>query len=57
MAEAREALPCQIAEPLDFFRGSSVRFNLLFVLIILVHDRRRVTYFHITEHPTARWAV
>ena len=40
---------------LDFFSVPTVRFNVLFVLIILAHDRRRVVHFHITEHPTARW--
>jgi hypothetical protein len=39
---------------LDFFTVPTVRFNVLFVLIILAHDRRRVVHFHITEHPTAR---
>ncbi len=42
---------------LDFFTVSTVRFNVLFVLIILAHDRRRVVHFHITEHPTARWTA
>jgi transposase InsO family protein len=40
---------------LDFLTVPTVRFNVLFVLIILAHDRRRVVHFHITEHPTARW--
>ena len=39
---------------LDFFTVSTVRFHVLFVLIILAHDRRRVVHFRITEHPTAR---
>jgi transposase InsO family protein len=42
---------------LDFFTVPTVRFNVLFVLIILAHDRRRVMHFHITEHPTARWTA
>ena len=42
---------------LDFFTVPTVRFNVLFVLIILAHDRRRVVHFHITEHPTARWTA
>ncbi|MBW1687044.1 MAG: transposase [Deltaproteobacteria bacterium] len=40
---------------LDFFTVSTVRFRVLFVLIILAHDRRKVVHFGITEHPTARW--
>jgi len=42
---------------LDFFTVSTVRFDVLFVLIILAHDRRRVVHFRITEHPTARWTA
>jgi putative transposase len=41
----------------DFFMVPTVRFNVLFVLIILAHDRRRVVHFHTTEHPTARWTA
>jgi hypothetical protein len=40
---------------LDFFTVSTVRFKVLFVLIILAHDRRRVVHFNITTNPTARW--
>ena len=37
----------------DFFVVQSVTFRLLFVLIILAHDRRRVVHVAVTEHPTA----
>jgi hypothetical protein len=40
---------------LDFFTVSTVRFKVLFVLIILAHDRRRIVHFNITERPTTRW--
>ena len=40
---------------LDFFTVSTVRFTVLFVLIILAHDRRRVVHFNITTNPTAQW--
>ena len=30
-------------------------FRILFVLIVLAHDRRRIVHFNVTEHPTARW--
>ncbi len=39
----------------DFFTVPTVRFAVLFVLIILAHDRRRVAHFNITTNPTARW--
>jgi transposase InsO family protein len=42
---------------LDFFTVATVRFELLFVLLILAHDRRRVLLFNITAHPTAQWTA
>jgi transposase InsO family protein len=30
-------------------------FRLLYVMIILAHDRRRIVYAAVTEHPTAAW--
>jgi transposase InsO family protein len=30
---------------------------VLFVLIVLAHDRRRVIHFNVTEHPTAFWTA
>ena len=42
---------------LDFFTVSTVTFRVLFVLVILAHERRRVVHFHITAHPTAQWTA
>jgi transposase InsO family protein len=42
---------------LDFFVVPTVTFRVLFVLVILVHARRRVLHFNITEHPTAAWTA
>jgi putative transposase len=33
----------------------SAAFRLLFVVLILAHDRRRIVHFDVTEHPTAGW--
>lgn len=41
----------------DFFTVVTVRFEILFVLVILAHDRRRVRHFNITAHPTAHWTA
>jgi transposase InsO family protein len=30
---------------------------VLFVLVILAHERRRVVHFNITEHPSAAWTA
>ncbi len=40
---------------IDFFTVPTVTFRVLFVLVVLSHHRRRVVYFNVTEHPTARW--
>jgi transposase InsO family protein len=42
---------------LDFFTVPTVGFKVLFVLIILAHDRRRILHFNVTEHPTAQWTA
>ena len=36
---------------LDFFTVPTARLRVLFVLVVLVHHRRRVVHFHVTEHP------
>lgn len=42
---------------IDFFTVATVRFEILYVLIILAHDRRRVRHFNVTAHPTAEWTA
>ncbi len=42
---------------IDFFTVPTVRFQVLFVLVVLAHDRRRVVHFNVTEHPTAEWTA
>jgi putative transposase len=42
---------------LDFFVVPTVTHNVLFVLLILAHERRRMVHFNITEHPTAQWTA
>jgi putative transposase len=39
----------------DFFTVPTATFRVLFVLVELVHHRRRVVHFNVTEHPTAGW--
>ena len=40
----------------DFFTVATIRLRVLYVFIVLAHDRRRVIHFNVTEHPTAAWA-
>ncbi len=42
---------------LDFFTVPTARLRVLFVLVMLVHHRRRVVHFNVTEHPTAHWTA
>ena len=42
---------------IDFFTVPTVRLRVLFVLVVLAHDRRRVVYFNVTEHPNAEWTA
>jgi transposase InsO family protein len=42
---------------IDFFVVPSVRFKVLFVLVVLAHHRRWVVHFNVTEHPSASWAA
>ena len=39
----------------DFFTVPTASCKVLFVFILLAHERRRIVHFHITEHPTAEW--
>jgi putative transposase len=41
----------------DFFTVHTVWFEVLFVLVVLAHERRRVVHFNVTAHPTAEWAA
>ena len=40
---------------IDFFTVPTVTFNVLFVFVILAHERRRVVHFNVTESPGAKW--
>jgi transposase InsO family protein len=42
---------------IDFFTVPTATFRVLFVLVILAHDRRRMLHFNVTEHPTAEWTA
>ncbi len=42
---------------LDFFTVPTATFRVLFVLVVLSHDRRRLVHFNVTEHPTAGWTA
>ncbi len=41
----------------DFFTVPTVTFRVLYVFLVLRHDRRHVAHFNVTTSPTARWAA
>ena len=40
---------------MDFFVLPTATFRVLFVFIVLHHERRRIVHFDVTTHPTAIW--
>ena len=40
---------------IDMFIVASASFRLLYVMIILAHDRRKIVRFNVTRYPTAGW--
>jgi putative transposase len=41
----------------DFFTVPTIRFEILYVFLVLAHERRRIVHFAVTMHPTAEWTV
>lgn len=39
----------------EFFTVPTIRFQVLYVFLLLAHDRRRILHFAVTPHPTAEW--
>ena len=42
---------------IDFFVVPTATFEVLFVFVVLAHDRRRIVHFNVTAHPTAQWTA
>ena len=42
---------------IDFFTVPTATFRVLYVFVVLIHERRRVVHFNVTENPTARWTA
>jgi len=40
---------------IDFFTVPTLRFQVLYVFLVLAHDRRRILHFNVTAHPTAEF--
>ncbi|MFA9471672.1 MAG: integrase, partial [Deltaproteobacteria bacterium] len=40
---------------IDFFVVPTATFRVLYVFLVLEHERRRIVHFNVTEGPSARW--
>jgi transposase InsO family protein len=41
----------------DFFTVPTIRIQVLYVFLVLAHDRRRILHFAVMAHPTAQWTA
>ena len=41
----------------DFFVVPTLTFRVLFVFVVLAHDRRQILHVNVTGHPTAAWTA
>jgi len=42
---------------IDFFVVPTMRNQILFVFLVLAHERRRILHFNVTSNPTAAWTA
>jgi transposase InsO family protein len=41
----------------DFLTVPTLKFQVLYVFVVLSHARRRILHFNVTAHPSARWTA
>ena len=42
---------------IDFFTVPTVRFQVLFVFLVLAHNRRRVVHLNVIANPSSQWTA
>jgi len=42
---------------IDFFTVPTATFRILYVFVVLKHDRRRILHMNVTAHPTSSWTA
>ena len=42
---------------IDFFTVPTIRFQVLYLFLVLAHDRRRIIHFNVTAHASAEWTA
>jgi putative transposase len=53
----RSFLPNHLTDAvaIDMFIVATATFRILYTLIVLDHDQRKIIHFHVTENPTQVW--
>jgi hypothetical protein len=41
----------------DFFVVPTIRFQILYLFLVLAHERQRILHFAVTVPPTAEWTA
>ena len=41
----------------DFFTVPTIRFEILYLFVVLAHERRRIVHIAVTAHPTVEWTA
>ncbi|MFI5395883.1 MAG: integrase core domain-containing protein [Candidatus Binatia bacterium] len=47
----------EVLAAMDFFTVPTLSLRLLYVLLVIQHDRRKVLHVNVTAHPTAAWVT
>ena len=47
----------QVSWAMDFFTVPTIRFQILYVFVVLNHSRRQVVHFGVTAHPMMAWEI
>ncbi len=47
----------RVSSACDFFTVPTLTFRVLYVFVVLSHDRRRIVHVNVTKHPTAAWTA
>src|SRR3954468_7372635 len=47
----------QHSRPSSTLPVPTIRFQILYVFLVLAHERRRIVHFAVTAHPTAEWTA
>jgi hypothetical protein len=42
---------------IDFFTVPTITFSVLYSIVVIRHDRRRILHFNVTKHPISLWIV